>query len=496
MNVSEKFYISVHYYLLIYFKTMKNHKSMIAAAKALAFILMFACAIPMQAQDTLHLNYVQIQTKIPDTTDAKIDKWIKKLNGQHVDVRVVAYYSKADFKKFAEERANDLFLILNRKARPLFNIVSVGPKKGENYQRSMVDIIYTYSSGAPAAAKAAETKKESIAKTEDKPAEAGQKATKDNKTQTAAKAPAAKEKKEPAPAGSPKAAEPAATASAPEEAYTPKQVTDAKYSVFAPASEIKTRKLMIVLMEENPKKIEKLSGKTAEMEAYRKGIQAHNENITAAFKNAWKENEVDFIKEGDMVAAGFKEKAANWMLLVPSRTEISGIPFITYNLRMFYSQGKKSQMYEKPFKISVRGEAPEESDFYLLMYKMRVYYTLQEEVNRQQLEETLAAKTLYVDKSMTEASEADFKAEYSFPFVYTGYDEANGHIKAREKNAVYLKMDANEGKLNLMIVDAETGAILARTDQGGISKAGFKKTAVGFLGSESKQSQFFPLTIY
>jgi hypothetical protein len=178
---------------------MKNPNSLIAPAKALVLLLMFACTSKIKAQDTLHLNYVQIQTKMPDTTDAKIDNWIKKLNGQHVDIRVVAYYYKAEFKKYSEERANDLFLILNRKARPLFTIVSVGAKKGESSQRSRVDIIYTKSGAAEEAKVAAAKVKEEEAKKKEEEAkkkEADKAAATAQKTEKKEKEKAEKAEKE------------------------------------------------------------------------------------------------------------------------------------------------------------------------------------------------------------------------------------------------------------------------------------------------------------
>ncbi len=94
--------------------------------------------------DTLHLDYPGIQIKLPDSLDIKLNEWAKKitLNTQKYDVDVIAYYQESDFKKYAEERSSDMFLILNRKAREAISINVISTKRGKKFQRSRVDIIY------------------------------------------------------------------------------------------------------------------------------------------------------------------------------------------------------------------------------------------------------------------------------------------------------------------------------------------------------------------
>lgn len=110
--------------------------------------------------DTLHLDYSGIQTVLPDTTEAKLNEWAKKINGKKYEVVVFAYYHDKDFKKFADERADDMFRILNRKAREWITIKNIESKKGKKFQRSRVDIVY--SSLVPES-KTEEVKKESTA---------------------------------------------------------------------------------------------------------------------------------------------------------------------------------------------------------------------------------------------------------------------------------------------------------------------------------------------
>src|SRR5438046_1102073 len=81
------------------------------------FIMITCIARVFSQEGTLHLNYQAIKTEPHDTTLAKIDQWVKKLNGQHVDISVIGYYNKVEFRKYAQQRCDELFLVLNRKAR-------------------------------------------------------------------------------------------------------------------------------------------------------------------------------------------------------------------------------------------------------------------------------------------------------------------------------------------------------------------------------------------
>lgn len=117
----------------------------------LSIILCLAAGIPAQT-DTLHLYYHNTATKPHDTTLAKMDKWIKSLNGKHQDLKVIGYYHKLEFKKFAQERVDEMFLVVNRKARSLFTITEMAAKKGKDYQRTTVDLIYTRTGSSGAAA--------------------------------------------------------------------------------------------------------------------------------------------------------------------------------------------------------------------------------------------------------------------------------------------------------------------------------------------------------
>jgi len=148
---------------------MKNSTTLIARTRVIALVLLtFLVGQTGFSQDTLHLYYHHTQMKAHDTTLAKIDAWVKKLNGKHQDITVIAYFHKPEFKKFSQERADEMFLILNRKARELITIESIGPKKGKDSQRTTVDIIYKKTVNAEeAAAMATKAKAEEEKKKED-----------------------------------------------------------------------------------------------------------------------------------------------------------------------------------------------------------------------------------------------------------------------------------------------------------------------------------------
>ena len=108
-------------------------------------------------QDTLHLDFGNTQTVPDKEMEDKIVAWGKTLNGKRQDIKVRAYYHKADFKEFAQKRLDEMYLSLNRKVRELINIKEQEVKKGENYQRVRVDIIYWAEGSDP---KSLEKKKE------------------------------------------------------------------------------------------------------------------------------------------------------------------------------------------------------------------------------------------------------------------------------------------------------------------------------------------------
>ncbi len=107
-----------------------------------SILLVLFISTAAKAQDTLHLDFGNTQVVPDKPMEDKIVAWGKTLNGKKQDIMIVAYYHKGEFKKFAEQRLEEMFLSVNRKVRNLVNIKSQEAKKGDDYQRTRVDIIY------------------------------------------------------------------------------------------------------------------------------------------------------------------------------------------------------------------------------------------------------------------------------------------------------------------------------------------------------------------
>lgn len=167
-------------------KQLLRMRTIVAAA-----LLFVGISAGFAQPDTLHLYYHHTATTPHDTTLAKMDKWIKSLNGQHQDLRIVGYFHKYEFRKFAQERVDEMFLVVNRKARSLFTIKETVAQRGKDYQRTTVDLIYQRTGGGEkkAAAKAADkpAKKEETSSGDDDSKGKAVKAEKSDKSDKADK---------------------------------------------------------------------------------------------------------------------------------------------------------------------------------------------------------------------------------------------------------------------------------------------------------------------
>lgn len=160
---------------------MTTHTHKMKAIVMALVLLMTTLNARLKAQsDTLHLHYLGTQIQLHDTSVARIEHWAKSLNGKHVDIEVLAYFHKSEFKKFASQRADELFLELNRKARSLITITFIGPRKGADSQRSMVDVVYR-PSVSPEEAAAAKARTEAQEAAEKKKKEEEKMAEKESK---------------------------------------------------------------------------------------------------------------------------------------------------------------------------------------------------------------------------------------------------------------------------------------------------------------------------
>jgi len=111
--------------------------------RLLLFCFLFSNVTVFAQRDTLRLFYKGLQTELVDSNYNKISDWAKKLNGKRHTVEIISYYDFSDYKKGMIERAENVQMIVIRKARDFTNIISIGAIKGNNFQRAMVDIVYS-----------------------------------------------------------------------------------------------------------------------------------------------------------------------------------------------------------------------------------------------------------------------------------------------------------------------------------------------------------------
>lgn len=369
--------------------------------------------------DTLHLYYKGLDNKVPDTTEAKIVAWAKNLNGKHVDIKILAYYSQADFKKVATDRADEMFLVMNRKARSLITIKTYEAQKGTKSQRSLVDVIYT-------------------------PTES---------TVTAKPTNTVSEKKE-------------NTVSNTGNQEPVKQIN----KPFVVKEEFKSRKLILVLLSENKTELERLGKKvnTQGIDAYKKGIKTYNDNITSAFKKHWTVFET--VTEADLASGVNVEQALNSVYILPGKKQSAKLNFVNCKVAIAYRNGKTLDVNTSEFKVSIPDGPPQEADFMVLIHKIKVFYGVEKEFDRTQLEEILGTKTLYVDTALTEIPEIEFKDEYTFPVKLTDAKTISDLINKKDNNTLYLKPDVYTGVINLVVTDASNGAIYSRGTLSGLVK--------------------------
>jgi hypothetical protein len=138
---------------------MKNLKNSSKLFILIVFLLQFS-SVKSQF-DTLHIYYLGSNTKTLDSNDAKIANWAKTLPAQKTDIKIFAYYTESANKEAAKQRTEEIFLVVNRKARDKVNIISYTPEKGKKYQRSVVDIIYQSGKTSTANTEVIQNKQES-----------------------------------------------------------------------------------------------------------------------------------------------------------------------------------------------------------------------------------------------------------------------------------------------------------------------------------------------
>lgn len=113
-------------------------------------------------KDTLRIYYSGLQTAVTDSSDKKITKWVKNLKGKKVIIEIYTYYDNGDYKKYMQERYDNLYTVVVRKARDQITLVDNGVKKASKSRRTYADIIWSLDAAAngPEPSNEPEVKKE------------------------------------------------------------------------------------------------------------------------------------------------------------------------------------------------------------------------------------------------------------------------------------------------------------------------------------------------
>lgn len=172
-------------------------------------------------------------------------------------------------------------------------------------------------------------------------------------------------------------------------------------------------------------------------------------------------------------------------------------------------------------------KSPPRPDLFFLISNMKIYFKIEKEFDREQLEEVLAKKTLLLDTASVQKTDKEVKEDYSFPFKLASSEEIFNLAENKDKNSLYIKLGLEyKGKsaqtkmiiVNFMIIDCETGKILSRCGITGLgcinwaipigmdyyyavrlytSKAKLKGLQLRWMSSKKKQLKFFKqLTLY
>jgi hypothetical protein len=420
--------------------------------KAIVLIsVMVISSFAYAQRDTLHLNYNHSQTSLGDTSLKKIDKWVAGLKGQKTKIKVHAYYSKADYEKFAQERADELFLILNRKARAVLTIDFIGPKRGKTWQRSMVDIIYDAPSSTDETAAAGKSESAAPAKEEPVAKKSEEKAKEPEPVQK-------HEEKSQAPAES--------------KPLTGSDVPAVDLSGLTGASdeEFSSKTLYVALLSE--------TGPGTEKPDYKSFVRYYNELVTKTFNERWKYSQLKVVPESE-AAAGQDGSG----IVLTMRKRVSGSPGVM-------TMHIKSASYEKEFTVPLAGAQPAVSDIVMIQHKILSLYSIRREFDRSQLRPALAGRKLYIGTDQLDMPAAQVGQTYLYPFAVVSPEERNKMAEDAVPGAMYLQPE----KSSLVIVDAATGVVLARTEA---SKSKVKASALKELTDDKKQlTEIRPLTLY
>lgn len=244
-------------------------------------------------------------------------------------------------------------------------------------------------------------------------------------------------------------------------------------------NEFKNRKLVVALQVESQKYIDELTstGKSAEAAEYKKNILENNTNLTKVFNEVWKETSFELLPITELESYT-EEQLSKLVVLTGERMTIEKINFFKYNVSVgHFVEGKKKKVTYKSdnnyFKIALENEVPSVADFTLLLKKIKIYFRLEKQFDRNGLESILTKKKLYIDKKAG-LTRDDVSSAYPFSFEFKTAEEILQLKNDKDAACVYLKLDvAADNQINFMMVEAKTGLILARCHLTGLTKVSF-----------------------
>ncbi len=263
---------------------------------------------------------------------------------------------------------------------------------------------------------------------------------------------------------------------------------------FFHLDEFKKRKLLVVLLEENPEEVAKISKNAQQLEQYKQNIKKYNDNLSKAINDQWKETPFEFITETKAKALNFDENYDKVIFLLPGKKEMEQVPFLVYNISMAYVDGKDgkndTKLYENKFKVALQNDVPSNGELSYVIEKIKTFYNLDTEFDRGELVNVLKDKRLLIDKELTSATEDEIKAVYPYSYKVTTAEEIAMLADKRAKNNVYIKVEAFNHAVNYVIIDTETGKVMSRVALSGAAKAEKNNAFGGFnCGSKITPSQ-------
>jgi hypothetical protein len=250
---------------------------------------------------------------------------------------------------------------------------------------------------------------------------------------------------------------------------------------FSAVAEMKKRKLVIALLDENQETVNELKskGKANEVPSYLENIKKDNEITKAIFTELWKETPLEFIQESKVLSYT-PDELSQIAIITHEAATMENVDFMIYDVCLSHKvEGKKGKIsyetYNKAFKYSAENDLPSSADLQLLIHKIKVYFDFEKQFDLKTLNDVLAKKTLLLNKETTELTAQEIKDKYEFPFKLVSAEEINNAKNSRDKNYLYVKLDLfrASGQQAFILVDCETGKIMSRSLLGGITKVGF-----------------------